>query len=104
VLAELLTDWRTDGLGLDVLQVWLVGFPGTQHLAAGFCSGTDASCFVDGHVSGDSAIAVFNSKKDDLFVLDDANATHHYVSLAVAPLTVAANRTALDTTVRGLLE
>ena len=99
----MLSAWRTDGLGPDVLQVWVVGYSAGSASLAGFCSGTDASCFLDAPPDN-SPFPVFSASKDDLFVLDDANATHHTVSLAVAPLTTAANRTALDTTVRGLLE
>ncbi len=47
ILNELLTEWRRDGHGWEVLELWAVGDPDSEAQVGDFAKGSEASCFVD---------------------------------------------------------
>jgi hypothetical protein len=93
--------WRTDGFGADVLELWVIGANGSEGAVAQFTEGATAPCFTD-DASG-TTFSDYDAQKDDLFIVNVNNTLHDRSDLFVTPLSKPENRDALDTQVRGLM-
>jgi hypothetical protein len=95
-----LTGWRDDGHGADEVELWVVGYPGSDDSIPAFANGSEAPCLPD---EGYAVYFSFDAGKDDLYVVDQSGNLVFYSDLGVKPLYSAANRDEVDTVVRGLL-
>jgi len=95
----MLLEWRTDGYGFDVLEVWSVGYPTTEDVIAAYANGADSPCFNDTV----DVFAMYSAVVDDIFVIDTLGMVRFETNVIPNPLSEPANRAELDAQVRSLL-
>ena len=98
---QLVQGWRNDGYTRDQVEVWTVGYPGSEAWVDSFAGSATESLFVDS--ASMTAYSAFNATKDDLIIIDRQGSVAHDVSLASMPLTSPTNRDQIDAWVRALL-
>ncbi len=95
----MLGGWRSEGLGRERLELWVVGYAGGESAVASFCGGSETSCFVDGGGVFDS----FGAQKDDLFLIDQGGVARSMMNLGNQSLDSEAGKSTLDFLLRSLL-
>lgn len=102
-LNKLLERWRSDGYDWSQVEVWGVGYPGSEGLVGYYAGTSTEACFVDSDVPADSAWTAFGALQDDLIIIDQQGYVQHHVNLHSMSLLVQANRDVVDGWVRALL-
>lgn len=95
----MLLQWRSEDIGRDLLELWVVGDYATPALINTFAGDSEAACFGEAL----DVFTAYDAHTDDLFVVDGEGMVQYEANLAVAPLDVPENREALDGAVRDLL-
>jgi hypothetical protein len=95
----MLQEWRTDGYGFDVLEVWSVGYPAAEDVVAAYADGSDSACFNDTV----GVFTMYSATADDIFVIDTMGMVRCETNVLYYSLSVPENRAELDACVRALL-
>jgi hypothetical protein len=94
-------EWRSEGLGPDVLEAWAVGYAGQELRVEEFAGDATIPCFVD---TPEAAVFdAFAANANVLLVIDADGTIVESVNLAADSLERASTREHLDELVRRLL-
>ena len=85
------------------MEVWGVGYPGSEPLVTFYAGTSTESCFADSAEPTESAWAAFGAAQDDLVIIDKQGYVQHHVNLHAMSLLTQANRVTVDGWVRALL-
>ena len=97
----MLQTWRTDDLGYDVLEVWVVGDLSSIDSVADFANGSEAACFMD-DMDG-TVFDAWEATLNDIFVLDTTGEVVYEMNAGVCNLLTSECRDSLDTAVRNAI-
>jgi len=99
----MLAEWRADGFGHDELELWVMGYAGSEEHVEELEAGSDASIFADSTLDAENAMLLYDAHVNDLFLVDRQGRLAGQTNASVDPLGVEENRSALDEWVRLLL-
>jgi len=100
-LDDLLQAWRTDELGYDVLEVWVVGSLTSIESVATFADGSEAACFIDD--MDNTIIRAWGADSYDIFVLDTTGEVVYEMDAGECHLDLSECADPLDTAVRNAI-
>ncbi len=86
-----------------MLELWSVGYSGTESYLEDYVQTSTASCFVDDYNPEKSAFFAFDAQKDDLFLVNPSGNIEHKTDLSNYPLDEGNNRSELESKIRSLL-
>ena len=102
-MTSLLGEWRNDGFDRDDVEIWAVGYTGTESYVPMFAQASEGACFADTADPLASAWTVFGAAQDDLFIIDRHGFVRYKLTTHSLRINVPAHRALLDAWVRGLL-
>lgn len=104
MLDQIVEAYKRAGYERSDIELWGVGFPGTEMYATWFADGSTASCFADSNVIDQSAYYAFEAQVDEVFIIDRDKRIRHRFSVVQMPLGTEDNSARVDEWTRELLQ